>query len=154
MADPVPFSESNLTLVGEDCLDLPVHRGVMNGHPVVTSKWQLTKPELEEVLRTGTIWLRVWGETAPPMMLEATYPFGANSSVVTVYQTRDDYYHAHERCPKCGTDQVAVTTFAGDIFTPNEPYKDVNEAACPHCGWEGVVDALAPRPKDPDDDGG
>ena len=75
MAEPIPFPEANFTFTApagdKECSELPVFRDQVQA----ISKWRLTKAEIEEVVRTGTIWLGVMGQGHPPVWLSATYPF-------------------------------------------------------------------------------
>lgn len=78
---PTSFAESNGTLDPprgmEDCCDpLAVAYGKLNEMPVVVSCWKLTKEELEEINRTGRVWLVVVGETQPPVALQVKKPMG------------------------------------------------------------------------------
>ena len=73
---PSSFTESNGTLdppIGvdlDDCEVLSIFRGQLpNKQPVVISCWKLTKEELEEVTRTGRVWLVIWGQTMPPVYI-------------------------------------------------------------------------------------
>lgn len=83
MALPVDFPESNLVLHGspEDraagtVLDLHCHRyRDLDQNQHVISKWRLTPEELEEVRRTGAIWLHSWGHTHPPISVSGKDPF-------------------------------------------------------------------------------
>ena len=82
MAEPASFAESNDYLgpppgVGEeDCQSLAIGRAVLpNGQAVVISCWKLTAEELEEVNRTGRVWLSVWGHTMPPAVICGKKPF-------------------------------------------------------------------------------
>lgn len=45
-----------------------------NGYRGILSCWKLTKEELEEVNRTGRIWLTVIGAVMPPVILDGTHP--------------------------------------------------------------------------------
>lgn len=66
MATSVDFQGTNTRLLGgaDDVEDMTVFR---NGKCVV-SCWQLTPEELEEVKRTGMVWLSVFsGPTSPPV---------------------------------------------------------------------------------------
>jgi hypothetical protein len=82
MAVPASFDESNAVLgkppdMGHDeCTCLSVLRTeTESGTPVVVSCWKLTHEELEEVCRTGRVWLTVVGETMPPVAVDVTQPF-------------------------------------------------------------------------------
>ena len=60
----------------KDCDALSVWRGLtQGGQPVVISCWKLTKEELEEINKTGRVWLWVHGLTMPPVSLEVSHPF-------------------------------------------------------------------------------
>lgn len=71
MAVPIDFPESNLVLgppPGRDreVTQLPVLR--RDGRLV--SAWRPNLSEIEEIIRTGIIWLSVWGQaTQPPVMV-------------------------------------------------------------------------------------
>ena len=57
-----------------DCHALSVWRGLTYGDtPVVISCWKVTAEELEEIRRTGRVWLYIMGTTMPP-----AYPTGFN----------------------------------------------------------------------------
>lgn len=43
--------------------------------PVVISCWKLTKEELEQINKTGRVWLWVFGCGMPPVALETKNPF-------------------------------------------------------------------------------
>ena len=66
MAEPIPFTQQNGNLKAPsgspDVLELPIHRA----DGMILSKWRLTKPEIEDVLRTGIVWLWVLGDRMPP----------------------------------------------------------------------------------------
>ena len=47
-----------------------------DGVMVVVSCWKVTKEELEEIQRTGRVWLIVAGHTMPPVNLTGISPFG------------------------------------------------------------------------------
>lgn len=76
MAEPIPFREANRELkapVGQEaeCSSLHTHT---DGR-VSTSCWRFTKPELDEIMRTGVVWLHVWsGVTQPPVCASAFKP--------------------------------------------------------------------------------
>lgn len=78
------FPESNNALsrppgmTDEECEALSVYRGLApDGHSVVISCFKATREEREEFLRTGRIWLWVWGQTMPPVALGTQNPFEA-----------------------------------------------------------------------------
>ena len=45
-----------------------------NGVHGILSCWKMTKEELEEVNRTGRVWLVVVGSVMPPVILSGTHP--------------------------------------------------------------------------------
>lgn len=64
----------------EDCYGLPVAQSFyLNSEqkkvPCLISCWQLTKEELEEIQRTGIVWLSITGEGMPPVSLQINTPF-------------------------------------------------------------------------------
>lgn len=72
MAEPATFAEANLVLgppVGmteDEVMRLPVLR--IDGRLV--SCWMPSAEELAEIIRTGRVWLSVWGrETQPPVLV-------------------------------------------------------------------------------------
>ncbi len=81
MAEPVPFRESNFTYTAPpgqpEVLDLPVFKGTTpDGAPCIISCIQFTKPELDELMRTGKVWVWVMSrQELPPMALCAYSPF-------------------------------------------------------------------------------
>ena len=73
MAEPVQFPEANSQWYGAgDVGNLPVWRDLESGQSI--SCWELSAEEQMEVLATGKIWLRVWGQH-PATALEGTNPF-------------------------------------------------------------------------------
>lgn len=82
MAFPAKFPEANYTLKAapgtEDTVqDLAIHHTPADGKnpPVLTSCWKLTPGELEEINKTGVVWLHVLGETSYPVALTGNNPF-------------------------------------------------------------------------------
>jgi hypothetical protein len=76
---PTSFDESNRVLsrppsMSEDeCEPLSVF---INPNPaLVISCWKLTKEELEEINRTGRVWLWIYGPTMQPALLTVKSPF-------------------------------------------------------------------------------
>ena len=83
---PTSFDESNMVLnrppdmTDEQCGPLSVWVGNVTGpvgdvQPTVVSCYKLTADELEEIRRTGRIWLGVLGNTMPPVWLTTHSPF-------------------------------------------------------------------------------
>lgn len=79
---PIEFEHSNKnytkpdSMTDEECQDLPVWEGnYQNGQHVIISCWQLSKEDIEEIQRTGVVWLHVVGYQQPPVCVEATNPF-------------------------------------------------------------------------------
>ena len=75
------FDEANAVLSkpaamsDDDCACLSVLRSIQpNNIPIVLSCWKLTKEELEEIQRTGRVWLTVVGSTMPPVALDGICP--------------------------------------------------------------------------------
>jgi hypothetical protein len=84
---PTDFAERNFVfskptdMTDEQCSDLPVWKGdapidgAGNTMPVIISRWQLSKEDLEEIQRTGCIWLSITGRGMPPVYLQTESPF-------------------------------------------------------------------------------
>ena len=73
---PANFEESNMVLnrpdemTSDDCDPLSVCKTeTVDGFPVVISCWKVTQEELEEIQKTGRVWLTVYGHTMPPVIL-------------------------------------------------------------------------------------
>jgi hypothetical protein len=79
---PVDFAESNGVLGKPDCMtdeqcsDLPIHRFLdQENFPQIISCWQFSKEDLEEIRRTGKIWVQTVGITLSPFCLFTENPF-------------------------------------------------------------------------------
>lgn len=84
---PTSFEESNFVYgkpkgwTDEMCMDLPVWKGdvpiddVGTTQPSIISCWRLSKEDLEEIQRTGQIWLSITGTGMPPVSLFTENPF-------------------------------------------------------------------------------
>lgn len=79
------FDEENQVLgppkgmTEEDCYSLSVYRGIDGaGRPIVVSCWKPTKEELEEIARTGRVWLLLWGQTMQPASVTGFSPFSSS----------------------------------------------------------------------------
>ena len=82
MAFPSSFPESNGVLdkpsgvPSDDCSPLAVAIVSIQKSPVTISCWKLTQVELDEIVRTGRIWLGVLGTSnIPPMWVTGHNPF-------------------------------------------------------------------------------
>ena len=72
MAQPTEFQEQNTRWWGPgDVGDLPAYR---DDSGVNISCWELTADEIVEVLKTGKVWLHLWG-AHPPVHVTAEHPF-------------------------------------------------------------------------------
>lgn len=77
MAVPCNFEESNEVidrpegLTEEQCGVLSVFKAVdqKTQLPCVVSCWKITQEELDEINRTGRIWLVLYGKTMPPAIV-------------------------------------------------------------------------------------
>jgi hypothetical protein len=84
---PTSFPEQNFCftkpadMTDEQCMDLWVWRGNVphdehgNSFPAIISCWKLSKEDLEEINRTGVIWLSITGTGMPPVSLFTENPF-------------------------------------------------------------------------------
>jgi len=79
---PTSFDESNYVLAKpaamthEECGCLSVFVGPSTeGTLFVISCWKLTAEELEEIQRTGRVWLGIVGHTMPAAWVLGTSPF-------------------------------------------------------------------------------
>lgn len=84
---PVDFPERNFIytkpegMTAEQCSDLPVWRGPTKleadgSHVnIIVSKWKLNKEDLEEVQKTGCIYLSITTLQQPPVSLFTENPF-------------------------------------------------------------------------------
>lgn len=82
MMPSVDFPESNFTfskpkdMTDEQCMPLQVWRGNdSNGFPVIISKWSLSAEDLEEIKKTGSVYLIITGQGMPPVSLHVETPF-------------------------------------------------------------------------------
>lgn len=84
---PTDFPQANFTfqkpsgMTDEQCSDLRVWKGDVkideqgNTFPAIISRWQFSKEDLEEIQRTGCIWLSITGGGMPPVSLFTENPF-------------------------------------------------------------------------------
>lgn len=80
MNPALTFDEANCIMKAPesmpDCMDLKTWRGnQQDGTPVVISKFQPSKEDLEELNRGGSIYLYVIGVSMPPVSLQTENPF-------------------------------------------------------------------------------
>ena len=73
MAVPTQFDEANVVLgPPEGCEDSVVRMPVRRMDGTCVSCWQFSDEEIAEIVRTGRIWLSVWGRhTQPPVQVAA-----------------------------------------------------------------------------------
>lgn len=76
---PVSFEQENNLLSCPEELegdDLNVCIAKTKGDlPIIISCWKITKKELEEIKKTGRLWLCVYGTAMPPVALSTESPF-------------------------------------------------------------------------------
>jgi hypothetical protein len=84
---PVTFPQHNFVFkkpegwTDEQCSDLSVWKGDApideNGTtcPTIISCWKLSKEDLEEIQRTGVVWLSISGTGMPPVSVFTENPF-------------------------------------------------------------------------------
>lgn len=84
---PISFPQQNIVFTkpagmsDDQCGDLCVWKGNVsideagNTMPALISCWKLSKEDLEEIQKTGTIWLSITGEVMPPVSLFTETPF-------------------------------------------------------------------------------
>lgn len=84
---PVTFPEQNKIfskpqdMTDEQCSDLPVWYGGVDIDdrgtkvPAIISCWRSSKEDLEEIQKTGQIWLSITGHGMPPVALFTENPF-------------------------------------------------------------------------------
>lgn len=78
MAKGIDFPQANFTFSAPEgmeatCSNLPVFRD-RAAHQAV-SKWELSPAEIEEINRTGHVWLFVLGDEHPVVYVTGGYPF-------------------------------------------------------------------------------
>ncbi len=79
---PTTFEGSNFVftkpkdMTDEQCGDLPVFKGSdMEGVPVIISCWKFSREDLDEIERTGCVFLSITGNGMPPVSLFTENPF-------------------------------------------------------------------------------
>lgn len=76
---PIKTDYSNIVFVKEGCSDLPgTAYKYDDGTPGVETCWELSPEEMEQVRKTGRIYLYTMGNSVPPMFLssESVLRFG------------------------------------------------------------------------------
>lgn len=69
------FTKPN-SMTDEQCFSLPVFKGKdSEGVPAIISCWALSKEDLEEINKTGHVWLSICGNGMPPVSLFTENPF-------------------------------------------------------------------------------
>lgn len=78
MANPVKFEGHNLVIAEDqpEYLPLPAHLDQEDPHMAFTTCWELSAEELEEVKKTGKVYVQFWtfGKGVQPMKVAATFP--------------------------------------------------------------------------------
>ena len=79
---PTELDQMNLAfsklqdMTDEECAPLHVFKGKDTlGMPVIISCWTLSKEDLEEIQRSGKIYLTICGTGMPPVSLQVESPF-------------------------------------------------------------------------------
>lgn len=83
---PISFDGQNFIFTkprgwsDEQCMDLPVFKGTASDEagfaiPVIISCWKFSKEDLEEIQKTGCIYLSITGTGMPPVSLFTENPF-------------------------------------------------------------------------------
>lgn len=80
--DAVEFKEQNLVfrkpndMTDKQCRSLPVYKGKTDeGYPIIVSCWKLSEEDLEEVKKSGLIYLSMLSEGIQPVALSVASPF-------------------------------------------------------------------------------
>lgn len=78
-------------MTDEQCSSLPIHqyeqslgqddKGEPIKYPAIVSCWQLSPEELEEVQRTGIVWVNTLGQTLAPFSVFTKNPFCEESAL-------------------------------------------------------------------------
>ncbi len=85
MAEACSFDESNLVLSAPEGLEsrvsaLSVYKGLDSGFSTVVSCWKFTQQELDNINKTGRVFIGVMGETMPPIWVDGNHPFKQESN--------------------------------------------------------------------------
>lgn len=83
---PTTFEGQNLVfgkpanMTDEQCFSLPAWKGVIpiddkgTTVPAIISCWRLSKEDMEEIQKTGVVWLSVIGDSLPPVSVFTENP--------------------------------------------------------------------------------
>lgn len=84
---PISFPQQNHVLgkpedmTDDECSPLPTHHynQPIEGklYPAIISCWKLSPEELEEVQRTGVVWVSILGKTLAPFIVFTQNPFAS-----------------------------------------------------------------------------
>lgn len=127
---PVDFPQRTMVLQSPndgsvDCLELPVYAGPnVHGQPVMTSCWKPNKEEIDELLRTGCIYLTIYGKGHPPVWLSCINPFVAPLEIMvsktivdkTAVCVLQDNQYVLSKLPY-GINELRITEFNGSYCT-------------------------------------
>lgn len=79
---PTTFEHANFVytkpkgMTDEQCFDLPVYKGIdQDKNPVIISCWKLSKEDLEDVQKSGCVYLQIVSYAMPPVVLYTENPF-------------------------------------------------------------------------------
>ena len=72
---PIEFDEANSTLgappgMEDDCKALPLYRSAPSKYPLMVSCWELTEEEIKRVAKTGRIYLGIFHNQHPMVLLD------------------------------------------------------------------------------------
>lgn len=74
-----PVDQPGMSLYTADgCGPLPIVRTITPDGQALVSAWEMTREELEEIQRTGRVWLVVLGAAQPPVSIVAECPYEVN----------------------------------------------------------------------------
>lgn len=75
MAEPAAFADATTTLIGPKGSGIVPLPACVTESTVVTC-WKLTPLEVQEILKTGLVWIHVLGTSVLPMAVSGHDPFG------------------------------------------------------------------------------
>ena len=92
---PSSFDESNYALgkpenmTHEECdpLSIRVARDIVPNVTTMTSCWKMTQEELDEINKTGRVWITICGCSHPPIMVNGIKPFNGEANAVIPPET-------------------------------------------------------------------